>query len=123
MGDGGGGLDHERLEVYRESIRFVAWVSELLESRADCGRIRDQLDRSAASVPLNIAEGNGKRTGKDRCHYLAIAHGSALESAASLDVLVARGKATRAEADAGKELLLRIVKMLVGLSRSNQGRE
>ncbi len=43
-------------------------------------------------IANNIAEGNGKRSLPDRCRYLDIARGSALECAACLDGLVARRK-------------------------------
>ena len=76
----------------------------------------DQLDRASTSIPLNIAEGNGKYTAPDRCRFFDIARGSALECAACLDVLVARKRLARAEQ--GKEILVRIVSMLVGLIRS-----
>jgi four helix bundle protein len=77
-------FDHEKLEVYRESIRFVAWLSTLLESSIRAGDVKDQLDRASTSIPLNIAEGNGKYTPKDRCRFFDIAHGSALECAGGL---------------------------------------
>jgi four helix bundle protein len=46
----------------------------------------------STSIPLNIAEGNGKYAPKDRCRFFDIAHGSALECAAGLDILVAKAK-------------------------------
>ena len=70
------------------------------------------LDRASTSVPLNIAEGNGKRSLLDRCRYLDIARGSALESAACLDVLVARNALPASDVAPGKELLARVVGML-----------
>ena len=30
-------FDHEKLEVYREAIEFIAWLSELLEGNARLG--------------------------------------------------------------------------------------
>ena len=72
----------------------------------------NQLDRASTSIPLNIAEGNGKRSAKDRCRYLDTARGSALESAACLDVLVARKVLGHEDVVPGKELLVRIVQML-----------
>ena len=86
-------FDHERLDVYQAAIEFVAWTGEMLDGPLSACRISavKQLDRASTSVPLNIAEGNGKRSKKDRCRYLDIARGSALESASCLDVLVARG--------------------------------
>ena len=65
---------------------------------------------------MNIAEGNGKYTAPDRSRFFDIARGSALECAACLDVLVAKKRLARAEQ--GKEMLMRIVSMLVGLIRS-----
>ena len=116
-------FDHEKLEVYRESIRFVAWLSNLVESSVRTGDVKDQLDRASTSIPLNIAEGNGKYTPKDRCRFFDIAHGSALECAAGLDVLVAKAKATDEQVRSGKESLLKIVRMLMGLIKRNSTRE
>ena len=107
-------FDHERLEVYQRAVEVVAWAGELLD--ADLARRGQsavkQLDRASTSVPLNIAEGNGKRSSADRARYLDIARGSALESAACLDVLVARKLLQTDRVLAGKSLLTRIVEML-----------
>jgi four helix bundle protein len=116
-------FDHERLEVYRESISFIAWLSELLESSVRVGDVKDQLDRASTSIALNIAEGNGKYNPKDRCRFFDIAHGSALECGAGLDVLVAKSKLTPAQIRPGKESLQKIVKMLMGLIKRNSTRE
>jgi four helix bundle protein len=116
-------FDHERLEVYRESIAFVAWASTLLEQSIRTGEVKDQLDRASTSIPLNIAEGNGKYAPKDRCRFFDIAHGSALECAAALDVLVAKGKLASEQVRPGKERLQRIVRMLMGLIKRNSTRE
>jgi hypothetical protein len=62
-------FDHEKLEVYREAIAFVAWLSALLEGMMRVGDVKDQLDRASTSIPLNIAEGNGKYSLKDRCRF------------------------------------------------------
>src|ERR1700684_2831370 len=116
-------FDHEKLEVYREAISFVAWLSILLEGAVRVGDVKDQLDRASTSIPLNIAEGNGKYTPKDRCRFFDIAHGSALECAAGLDVLVAKAKLTPAQIRPGKERLQRIVRMLMGLIKRNSTRD
>ena len=112
-------FDHEKLKVYQETIRFVAWADHLLESIPKSIATHNQLDRASTSVPLNIAEGNGKYTSADRCKFFDIGRGSALECAACLDVLVAKKKIERDKADEGKALLVEIVSMLVGLIRSN----
>jgi four helix bundle protein len=116
-------FDHEKLDVYNEAIAFVAWLSALLEESVRVGDVKDQLDRAATSIPLNVAEGNGKYALKDRCRFFDIAHGSALECAAGLDVLVAKAKATPEQIRPGKERLQRIVRMLMGLIKRNSTRD
>ena len=81
--------------------------------------VYDQLDRASTSIPLNIAEGNGKYTPRDRCRFFDIARGSSLECAAALDVLVARAIVKESDVEPGKEMLLQIVSMLFGLIKSN----
>ncbi len=109
-------FDHEKLDVYQEAIRFVAWAGDLLETLPKSLAAYDQLDRASTSIALNIAEGNGKYTAPNRCRFFDIARGSALECAACLDVLVAKKRLVCAEQ--GKEMLVPIVSMLVGLIRS-----
>lgn len=116
-------FSHEKLVVYQEAIAFVAWLSPFLEDARRIGDVRDQLDRASASIALNIAEGNGKYSAKDRCRFFDIAHGSALECAAGLDVLVARLKAKPADIRAGKERLANIVRLLLGLIKRNSDRD
>src|SRR6267154_2158795 len=112
-------FDHEKLNVYQKSLQFVCWVTSLLERVPSKLAVHGQLDRASTSTPLNIAEGNGRYTSADRCHFFDIARGSALECAAALDVAVAKGVVTEADVDPGKSNLAEIVSMLVGLIRSN----
>lgn len=112
-------FDHDKLKVYQESIRFVAWANGLLDSLPKSIAAHQQLDRAATSVPLNIAEGNGKYTPADHCRYFDIVRGSALDCLARLDVLVAKNRMEKAKADEGKSSLVEIVSMLVGLIRAN----
>src|SRR6516165_6700429 len=98
-------FNHEKLEVCQEAVAFIAWLSALLEGAVRLGEVKDQLDRASTSIPLNIAEGNGKYAPKDRCRFFDIAHGSALECAAGLDILVAKRKLTPEQIRHGKESL------------------
>ncbi len=112
-------LDHEKLEVYQASIEFITWTIPLLDGLPGSASVRNQLDRASTSVPLNIAEGNGKFTSPDRCRFFDNARGSALESAACLDVMAAKRFVSAAEIQAGKAMLVKIVSMLFGLIRAN----
>jgi four helix bundle protein len=110
-------FDHE-LNVYHESLAFVANATELLERVPKKMAVYDQLDRASTAIPLNIAEGTGKFTPPDRCRYYDTARGSALECAACLDVLVVKKVLTEPDIISSKEILRSIVSMLVGLIRS-----
>ena len=110
-------FDHEKLDVYREAINFCGWVGEFLASISAKAAAKDQLDRASTSIPLNIAEGNGKFSARDRARFFEMARGSALECAACLDVLIVRKLAKEEPLVAQKERLVRIVEMLVGLLR------
>ena len=112
-------FDHEKLDVYQASLALIVWLEPILQKLPKSLSVIDQLDRASTSIPLNIAEGNGKFTSADRCRFFDIARGSALESAAALDVLVAKGRASEQEVLPGKDRLWSIVSMLVGLIRAN----
>ena len=115
-------FDHERLDVYQESIAFCGWVGDLLKEVAAKAAAKDQLDRASTSIPLNIAEGNAKFSHADRSRFLEIARGSALECAACLDVLVARKLIATERILPAKEQLVRIVNMLMGMLKRFSGR-
>jgi four helix bundle protein len=110
-------FDHEKLDVYQEAIAFCGWVGEFLTAISSKAAAKDQLDRASTCIPLNIAEGNGKFSAKDRARFFEVARGSALECAACLDVLLVRKLAKGEQVVFSKERLARIVQMLVGLLR------
>ena len=109
-------LGHQQLDVYRVAIEYVAWVYHLCEKLQGHRNARDQLLRASQAIPLNIAEGNGKLPSADRQRFLRIALGSALECAATLDVLTACRAIDSATAAEGNPLRVRIVSMLTKMS-------
>jgi len=115
-------FDHEKLTVYAKALGFTAWVTQVLEKVPKSYSVWDQLDRASTSIPLNIAEGTGKFTIRDKCRYYGSARGSALECAACLDVLVAKQILQPDQIVPGKEMLYPIVAMLVGLIKSTAPR-
>jgi four helix bundle protein len=118
-------LGHEKLDVYRLSISYVAWVYEKAGMLNGVHRAaRDQWLRASQSIPLNIAEGNGKTADADRRRYFEIARGSALECAAIQDVLVVGDALGEAESQSRKAELDRMAAMLSRLGgRGYQVRE
>ena len=111
-------LDHERLDVYQCALQFVSVALQIIEkvSRGHAELI-DQLRRATFSIPLNIAEGAGKVSAKDRGRYYAIARGSAMECAAIIDLLKLQGLAEAESVSEAKRLLVRLVAMLSKMCR------
>ncbi|HVZ32635.1 MAG TPA: four helix bundle protein [Polyangiaceae bacterium] len=112
-------LDHERLDVYHVSLDFVVFANQIIESLPR-GRshLADQLTRASISIVLNLAEGAGKHSKADKRRYYLTARGSATESAALLDVFKRLSLLDEACHKAGKEMLVRIVSMLIKLAQS-----
>ena len=109
---------HEQLDVYRLSIDYVGWVYRLCQSlKGQHPNAKDQILRASQSIPLNIAEGNGKATENDRRRFFEIARGSALECAAAQDVLEICGALDTSENAQAKHVLDRIVAMLTKLGQ------
>ena len=80
-------FDFQKLEVYKKAKVFhVSCKSLLLKSKFD-RYVNDQLGRASFSVPLNIAEGSGKFSTKDRKNYFTTARASLFECVAILDIL------------------------------------
>jgi hypothetical protein len=61
-------FDHEKLQACQPSLQFVSLVTGLLGLLPKGLAVSDQLDRAWTSIPLNLAEGNGKVTPLDRLH-------------------------------------------------------
>jgi four helix bundle protein len=113
-------FDHEKLHVYQLQLEFLQWVTPLLEEaqRQDAGKtaeVRKHLDQASLSVLLNIAEGNGRRRQQTRAKFFDDARGSAAESAACLDALVAKRVCSPERIRHGKDVLERVYAMLTKL--------
>jgi four helix bundle protein len=94
-------LPNSNLVAYRKALEAAgAALSLVARVPAPLKSLADQVIRSAASVPANLAEGHG-RNGRDRTHHWRIAYASAKEVDCHLRLLyvsgaVHRGKATTA---------------------------
>ena len=106
-------FSHGKLDGYRVAIEYTQWAFSIGRRTSGIHRhARDQLLRASQSIPLNIAEGNGKATEPDRRHFFEIARGSTLECAAIQDVLEVCGAIEPDENRKGKLLLDPIAAML-----------
>ena len=109
-------LDAEKLDVYRVALEAQVQACDLVP--ADRRVLRDQLERASLSVVLNISEGAGRRSRKDKRRHYAIARGSAMESAAVIDVIARRNLADPMACATVRALYVRAVQMLSKLDQA-----
>lgn len=115
-------FSHQKLNVYKKALEFIQFTNLILSRIQLKSEIKEQLDRSSILILLNIAEGNGKFSRKDKCRYFDISICSTLESLASLNILYMKKNITEEERYRVKEILNDIVAMLIGLIKSNSDR-
>lgn len=77
-----------KLDVYKRSMNLTKDIYVLLkkypsEERYDlCSQIR----RAVTSIPINIAEGFGRFSSKEKAHFISIAYGSLTEISCELEL-------------------------------------
>jgi len=109
-------FDHERLGDDSLSIDDVAFSFGIARKLGGIHRqARDQWLGAAQSIPLNIAEGNGKQSLKDKSRFFEIARGSALECDSIHDMLRVCDAIDGESDRQGKSELKRVVSMLTRL--------
>ncbi|HEA28768.1 MAG TPA: four helix bundle protein [Leeuwenhoekiella sp.] len=70
-----------KLTIWREGLELVKETYSITKTfpKYETYALISQIQRSAVSVPSNIAEGTSKSTNKHFCQYLGTALGSAFE--------------------------------------------
>ena len=110
-------MSYEKLDVYQCAIQFLSIAVQLCnELPRNHSALTDQIRRASMSIPLNIAEGAGKRTKADCRKFFDIARGSAMECGAAMDVCLILSMIDDKRQKAAKDLLHRIVAMLTKLA-------
>lgn len=108
----------ENLDVYKRSVQFATKVEALLsEQKRSINRgFNDQLSRASLSIPLNIAEGNGRWHQADKRQFFWIARGSVFECVPLLEILKIKGcvsefkyKELRSDLEAMGKMLTKLV--------------
>ena len=106
-------LHHEKLDVYQVSTEFLGFAFEIIKNMpSGYSFLSDQLKRASLSIPLNIAEGNGKFNSKDQSKFYKIARGSANECGTIFDAASTINLIEHDQWQKGKKLIVRIVSML-----------
>ncbi|OVE78322.1 hypothetical protein BVX98_00495 [bacterium F11] len=110
----------EKLDTYKKALALADRIEKL------CGRLRgkvtysfiDQLSRASMSVPLNLAEGNGRWHKNEKKHFFWIARGSVFEVVPILQMAKNRTLLTDCEFQSFYDELQELSVMILGLIKS-----
>lgn len=108
---------YEDLEVWQRSVDVAVRLYGILESCRDYG-IKDQMLRSAVSIPSNVAEGAERDSKKDFVRFLRISKGSAAELRTQLHIAERANVVNAQSCVAVKSEVTEISRMLQGLIAS-----
>jgi four helix bundle protein len=110
------------LDVWKRACRLSVNVYLATQGSSDRG-FRDQLTRSALSVPSNIAEGYERETTDERIRFLRIAKGSCGECWTQLLIGGEAGLLSPADAKPLSAEAEEVAKMLRGLIKHYEVKE
>ncbi len=109
----------EDLEVWKKSCRLAVRVYEELKGCRDYG-LKDQMTRSAVSIPSNISEGAERDSKVEFNRLLHIAKGSAAELRTQVYIAHRTGLLSSAKRNELVQELKSISSMLHGLINHNK---
>lgn len=109
-----------RLDVYRNAKQLSRLIYELLRKYPAEERFAlcSQLRRAVTSIPINIAEGFGRFSSKEKAHFIEIAFGSVTEVLCEIELSLGEGYISQEEFKQVEERLSVIGKQLSGLHSS-----
>jgi len=113
-------FNFEKLEVWQLGMKMVGLVYRITKNfpSSEKFELTSQIKRAAVSVVLNIAEGSGRKTKKDFCHFLRISIGSVLETVTCLKIALQENFISEKEYDETVLLLKKIYFKLIALEKS-----
>ena len=86
-------LAHTNLEVFPLAQKLVTqiYLVTIKFPKSESFNMTSQMQRSALSVLLNIAEGSARKSANERCRFYEISRASLVELDAALDVAQSLG--------------------------------
>lgn len=75
-----------------KTLELAIEFHELAVKLPETGHLKDQLHRAAASISLNLAEGNAKRSVKEKKRFYQTAYGSLQECKTILRLIKCKDK-------------------------------
>lgn len=109
-----------KLDVYQNAKKMSRFVCSLVKNFPADERfgLCSQLRRAAMSVPINIAEGFGRFSSKEKAHFIEIAFGSLTEILCELELSLDEKYITNEEFDEAENQIIVISKQLSRLRSS-----
>ena len=109
----------EKLDVYQKSLGFAIDLCKVASNfHYKFSRIRDQLIGAGISVPLNIAEGSGRKFEKEKRSFYKISRTSLFECIPILEICLNLNLIDKSQHKDFRGRAEEISKMLNGLIRS-----
>lgn len=111
------------LQVFQLSRKLTVLTYKQVVSKlppSEIYALSSQIRRAVTSISFNIAEGYGRKTLKDRIHFLYIARGSLYELESQLITCMDLGYLKQEEIKEIMILQSNVAKMLAGLIRVNE---
>jgi four helix bundle protein len=112
------------LIVWQRAIDLADAVDHLTKSfpRDERFGLTNQMQRSAASIPSNIAEGHGRTHLREYLHHLSIARGSLMELETQLVLAARRQYVSLEDQQRAFDLTGDVGRLLAGLIRALRGK-
>lgn len=110
----------EKLDVWQESRKLVALIYSLTKKFPEFEKfgLSNQMQRSAVSVPSNIAEGVSRSYLKEQIRFIEIAYGSLMELYCQLIISLDLGYLKNDELDNVQAIIFKISNKLNALKNS-----
>jgi len=117
---GESGRPHRKLEVWQRSMGLVKTIYGLTREfpKEEIYGLSSQMQRSAVSMPSNIAEGAARKSKAEFLQFLSIAQGSLSELDTQLEVAYMLGYIDEEKRKGTLDEITTIFKLLSGLIRS-----
>lgn len=111
---------HRDLIVWQKAMNLVTRIYDLTRTfpQEELYSLTKQIRRAAASIPANIAEGQGRRLSKEFHQFLGNSRGSLMELDTHLELAFRVGYLNSEEHAAIQEDLNEVGRLLNGLMRS-----
>lgn len=111
---------YRRLDVYQNAKALSHEVCKLIKAFPIDERfgLCDQLRRAVMSIPINIAEGFGRFSAKEKAHFIQIAFGSINEVMCELELAFDEGYINKEQLTTMESMILSVKKQLATLHRS-----